>query len=214
MLQAERLLTALCKANVEFVVIGGMAAVAQGSAYVTADLDICYQREAHNYQRFSQALQSFKPRLRGVSDDLPFLLDAPTLKAGMNFTLATAVGDLDLIGEVPGLGVYEVVQTRAEEVELYRFHVQVLTKVSSPPSKPPAVRKIFDSSPNCKPCKRCAVSVPRTRNNLSFYPSLGSQQDLTRARLASMGNCRDTLAQRINLLNQRHHRNTSFLECI
>ena len=42
MLQAERLLTALCKANVEFVVIGGMAAVAQGSAYVTADLDICY----------------------------------------------------------------------------------------------------------------------------------------------------------------------------
>jgi hypothetical protein len=80
-LQAERLLTALCKANVEFVVIGGMAAVAQGSAYVTADLDICYQREANNYQRLSQALQSFKPRLRGAPDDLPFLLDAPTLKA-------------------------------------------------------------------------------------------------------------------------------------
>jgi hypothetical protein len=126
-LQAERLLTALGKANVEFVVIGGMAAVAQGSAYVTADLDICYQREADNCQRLSQALQSFKPRLRGVPDDLPFLLDAPTLKAGMNFTLATAAGDLDLIGEVPGLGFYEAVKTRAEEVELYGFHVWVLT---------------------------------------------------------------------------------------
>jgi predicted nucleotidyltransferase len=41
--------------------------------------------------------------------------------------LATAVGDLDLIGEVPGLGVYEAVKIQAEEVELYGFHVRVLT---------------------------------------------------------------------------------------
>lgn len=105
MLQTERLLTALCEADVEFVVIGGMAAVAQGSAYVTADLDICYLRKSTNYERLSQALQPFKPRLRGAPDDLPFLLDAETLKAGMNFTLATAAGDLDLIGQVPGLGL-------------------------------------------------------------------------------------------------------------
>ena len=62
MLQAERLLTALCKADVAFVVIGGMAAVAQGSSYVTADLDICYQRQPSNYQRLSQALRPFKPQ--------------------------------------------------------------------------------------------------------------------------------------------------------
>lgn len=99
----------------------------RGSAYVTADLDICYLREVTNYERLSQALQPFKPRLRGVPDDLPFLLDAETLKAGMNFTLATAAGDLDLIGEVPGPGLYEAVKTQAEAVELYGFHVWVLT---------------------------------------------------------------------------------------
>jgi hypothetical protein len=106
-LQTDQLLTALCEAEVAFVVIGGMAAVAQGSSYVTADLDICYQRQPHNYQRLSQALRPFHPQLRGAPADLPFVLDAATLKAGLNFTLTTASGDLDLKGELTGLGDYE-----------------------------------------------------------------------------------------------------------
>jgi hypothetical protein len=126
-LQAEQLLTALCKADVAFVVIGGMAAVAQGSSYVTADLDICYLRQPHNYQRLSQALHPFHPQLRGAPADLPFVLDAATLKAGLNFTLTTAGGDLDLMGEVTGLGDYEAVKAHAEEVELYGYRVWVLT---------------------------------------------------------------------------------------
>lgn len=127
MLQAERLLTALCNAKVEFVIIGGMAAVAHGSAYVTADLDICYRRQIENYQRLSRALQSFRPRLRGVSDDVPFVLDVATFKSTINFTLFTDAGDLDLIGEVPGLGNYDAVKSHAEEAELYGFRVWVLT---------------------------------------------------------------------------------------
>lgn len=127
MLQAESLLTALCKADVAFVIIGGMAAVAQGSAYVTADLDICYQRQPRNYQQLSRALRPFKPRLRGAPADLPFVLDDMTLKAGLNFTLTTEGGDLDLMGEVVGLGAYEVVKAHAEEVELYGYRVWVLT---------------------------------------------------------------------------------------
>jgi predicted nucleotidyltransferase len=126
-LQAERLLTALCNAKVEFVVIGGMAAVVQGSAYVTADLDLCYRRHPGNIDRLTEALKSFKPRLRGVSETIPFVLDAMTLKSGTNFTLTTEVGDLDLIGEVPGLGTYEAVKAQSEEVELYGYRVWVLT---------------------------------------------------------------------------------------
>jgi hypothetical protein len=47
------LLTALGKADVAFVVIDGIAAVAQGATYVTADLDRCYQRHPQNSQRLS-----------------------------------------------------------------------------------------------------------------------------------------------------------------
>ncbi|MBZ0168108.1 hypothetical protein MELA_02349 [Candidatus Methylomirabilis lanthanidiphila] len=127
MVQTERLLGALCKADVAFVVIGGMAAVAQGSSYVTADLDICYQRQPRNYERLSRALQPFHPQLRGAPADLPFILDAATLKAGLNFTLTTDGGDLDLMGEVKGLGDYEAVRAHAEEVEIYGYPVLVLT---------------------------------------------------------------------------------------
>ena len=91
MLHAALLLTALSKADVAFIVIGGMAAVAQGATYVTADLDLCYQRHPQNYQRLSQALHPFNPRLRGAPADLPFVLDAATLRAGLNFTLMTEV---------------------------------------------------------------------------------------------------------------------------
>ncbi len=125
-LQAESLLTVLCEANVAFVVIGGMAAVVQGSSYVTADLDICYQRQAVNYQRLSLALAPFNPRLRGVSTDLPFTLDEATLRAGLNFTLTTDAGDLDILGEVTGLGGYETSKAHAEEIELHEHRIWVL----------------------------------------------------------------------------------------
>lgn len=127
MFDAETLLTALCETNVAFVVVGGMAAVAQGSAYVTADLDICYERQPVNCERISLALRPFRPRLRGVPEDLPFVLDAATLRAGLNFTLITDAGDIDLLGEVAGLGGYEAVKRYAEDVELYQYRVWVLT---------------------------------------------------------------------------------------
>ena len=127
MFQAALLLTALSKADVAFIVIGGMAAVAQGATYVTADLDLCYQRHSQNYQRLSRALRPFKPRLRGAPTDLPFVLDAATLRAGLNFTLTTEAGDVDLLGEVMGLGSYDAVKAHAEEVELYAHRIWVLT---------------------------------------------------------------------------------------
>jgi hypothetical protein len=125
-LQTKHLLLALIEHQVDFVMIGGMAAVAQGSAYVTADLDVCYRRQEENYIRLSEALAPFKPRLRGAPEGLPFVLDAPTLKAGLNFTLTTEAGDIDLIGEVTGLGRYENVRRYAEELTLYGQSVRVL----------------------------------------------------------------------------------------
>lgn len=74
-----------------------------------------------------QALTPFRPRLRGVPPDLPFRLDLPTLRAGLNFILTTDLADLDLLGEVLGLGTYEAVQAEAEEIEVYGFPCLVLT---------------------------------------------------------------------------------------
>lgn len=140
MFQAESLLTALCDADVSFVIIGGMAAVAHGSSFVTAVLDICYEREPQNYGRLHQALRPYKPRLRGAPEALPFTLDEATLHAGLNFTLTTDLGDLDLLGEVAGLGEYEAVKAQAEAVELYRRSVWILSLEGLIVSKEAATR--------------------------------------------------------------------------
>jgi predicted nucleotidyltransferase len=123
----EKLLQTLHAARVKFVLIGGLAAIAHGAATLTGDVDICYARDRQNLERLVQALAPFHPRLRGVPPDLPFRLDLPTLRAGLNFTLTTDLADLDLMGEVLGLGAYDAVSAVAEEIEVYGFPCSVLT---------------------------------------------------------------------------------------
>lgn len=100
----ETLLKSLHAEKIEFVIIGGLAAVLHGSAYVTADIDLCYSRKRENLERLARALSSFRPFLRAVPDQLPFVLDLSALRSGMNFTLTTTIGDVDILGEVTGMG--------------------------------------------------------------------------------------------------------------
>jgi hypothetical protein len=79
-----------------FVVIGGVAARLWGSPTMTNDIDICYDRNPANLQRLAAALDELHARLRGVDDEVPFLLDATTLANGQNFT--TSAGPLDVLG--------------------------------------------------------------------------------------------------------------------
>ncbi len=120
MFDLETLLEVLHVAEVQFVLIGGVAAVAHGSAHITRDVDVCYERIA-------QALAPLEPTLRGAPPDLPFQWDATTLRNGSNFTLSTEAGPLDLLGFVSGLGSYADVKAQAEPLELYGHATWVLS---------------------------------------------------------------------------------------
>ena len=122
-----RLLKVLCDAQVRFVIIGGAAAAAQGATYLTYDLDICYDRGRHNIERLAKALEPFHPRLRGVPDNLPLALDSATIARGMNFTLTTDLGDIDLFGEVSGIGGYKDVNCLSITLVLFGFECAVLS---------------------------------------------------------------------------------------
>lgn len=115
----ERLLTALVTGGVEFIVIGGFAATAHGSAHVTVDLDVVYRRSDDNVTRLAGALKPLDPYLRGAPPGLPFEFDPDTIQRGLNFTLATAAGDLDVLGEAVGGGTYEALLPHSEVRELY-----------------------------------------------------------------------------------------------
>jgi len=124
---AEAMIRSLNAHRVEFVVVGGMAMVTQGSAHVTSDLDICYGRTDENLASLARALAPYDPTLRGAPPGLPFRFDALTLRAGLNFTLATDIGFIDLLGELTGIGDFERVVKLSEEVLVYGLAVRVLS---------------------------------------------------------------------------------------
>jgi hypothetical protein len=115
----ERMLATLNDGDVAFVIVGGVAATIHGSARLTSDLDIVYERSRDNLSRLATALAPFRPYLRGAPEGLPFHLDAETLRKGLNFTLTTTLGNLDLLGEISGVGGYETAARRSMEVTIY-----------------------------------------------------------------------------------------------
>lgn len=127
MTQFQKIITIFTKNQIDFIVIGGVALAAQGSAYITLDIDLCYKRSNENLKKIVNALKSYGPKLRGAPKDLPFIFDEKTLKAGMNFTFSSTLGDIDLLGEVSGLGFYEDTIKYTEKMNLYGFQCDVLT---------------------------------------------------------------------------------------
>ncbi len=109
----------LVSAEIEFVIIGGAAAIAHGSARLTEDLDIVYRRTDENIERLVQTLAPYKPYLRGAPPGLPFKLDRATMLRGLNFTLTTSLGDVDLLGEIAGGGNYENLVTDSVLIRLF-----------------------------------------------------------------------------------------------
>ena len=127
MIQLFEAVQILARANVEFVVIGGVALRTHGSGYLTQDLDICYSRTRANLEKIAYALRPLKPRPRGFSDDLPFVWDWSTLQNGTNFTFKTSLCDIDLLGEVAGIGAYEEVLANSIAVDFEGVLVRVLS---------------------------------------------------------------------------------------
>jgi hypothetical protein len=106
MIDLERALQELHRAGVEFIIVGGVAAAVHGATRVTQDLDIVYARTPDNIERLAAALAPHHPYLRGAPPGLPFRWDAETIRRGLNFTLTTTLGDLDVLGEIVGGGGY------------------------------------------------------------------------------------------------------------
>jgi hypothetical protein len=123
--QPIRMLTALSRGGVDYVVIGGVGARLVGSPAITRDLDICYARDETNLEALAVVLRGLHARLRGVDVDVPFRMDARSLRAGDSFTFSTDGGDLDVLGTPAGTSGYEDLVRTADAVEVEGFQVLV-----------------------------------------------------------------------------------------
>jgi hypothetical protein len=78
-----------------------------------------YSRTQDNIERLAEVLSKFKPILRGAPAGLPFTWDAKTIRNGLNFTLTTTLGDIDLFGEVAGGGTYGDLLQHSVDIEAF-----------------------------------------------------------------------------------------------
>jgi predicted nucleotidyltransferase len=122
----RELLKRLKDHDVEFIVIGGLAAILQGSPVATYDVDVCAPMSDDNVAKIHRALRDIRPRFRFRPDKLPVPDDPARLRGVRNLNLVTDVGVIDLLGELPGVGTFDQVRNRTEEINLGGFVCRVL----------------------------------------------------------------------------------------
>ena len=122
----SKLIRVLHEGHVECIIIGGLAATIHGSARLTQDVDVCYNRSSQNLERLVAALKPLRPYPRGAPLGLPFEWSTATVRAGLNFTLTTTAGAIDLLGELAGGGRYENLLAHTVAVTLFGHQLKCL----------------------------------------------------------------------------------------
>lgn len=119
MADLKHLLERLSGADIEFVIVGGFAAVLHGSTLVTRDLDVCTVLTATVVDKLRNVLADLSPVHRIGGGRLSFLTEPGPGSAVRNLHLETDAGAIDLLSSITGVGDYQRVRAQAGEVELF-----------------------------------------------------------------------------------------------
>jgi hypothetical protein len=120
------ILDVLLENRVEFVLVGALAAVAQGAPVTTHDVDIVHSRTAENLERLMAALASMKARYRGRAPDNPLGPDRGALATTGHSLFATELGPLDCLGAIELGRQYEDLVPLSVVLELDGRQLRVL----------------------------------------------------------------------------------------
>lgn len=127
-LNPETLFRTLEEHQVEYVLIGGLAANLHGSPLVTNDAGICPRRTRGNLERLAAALRDLDARIRTIAEPegLAFARDAEFLERMKMVNMQTRAGDFDVAFEPGGFaGGYDVLIENAVEFDIFGIRVRV-----------------------------------------------------------------------------------------
>ena len=134
-LDVERVIGALDRHGVAFLLIGGVAARFHGASRPTQDIDLVPRSDEENLDRLATALRELRAFLRigGLSDDearaLPVVIDGRALRDMEVSTWRTDAGDLDVLRHLRGedgsrLG-YDDLEPRGVTIEVLDIDVRL-----------------------------------------------------------------------------------------
>ena len=125
-LDLSALLKGLNEAGVEFIVVGGMAAVVQGAPITTFDLDIVHRRTNENIKRLIEYLKSVDAYLRRPDDKL-IRPDERDLNSEGHLLLTTCLGPLDVLGVIEKNLGFDDLLPNSVEIKFHGQKVYVLS---------------------------------------------------------------------------------------
>lgn len=122
------LLKTLLENKLDFLIVGGFAAVVHGSSHVTKDLDVSMLMTPENINGLRRALKELEPRHRMNPSHKPSFFDEPQNLSGINIIyLETKAGILDVVTLDKDLGSFEDLKSRALTVNLFGYDCFVLS---------------------------------------------------------------------------------------
>lgn len=171
----EKILDVLSEHRVDFVVIGGYAALLHGARRPTRDVDVTPERSKENLGRLAAALESLDAEIRvdGLEEGLPFSTDATALAGMAMLNLTTRYGDLDISMTPDGTGGYEDLVRGARRVRVGDSAPQVASLDDVIRSKESASRpKDAEALPELR---RLAIAVAKVKETRAAFdaPSTG-----------------------------------------
>ena len=139
----EAILRTLHENEVQYVLIGGLAATLHGSPYVTTDADIVPARDTENLVRLAQALSDLQARIRveGEPEGIPFDISVSTLAGVETLNLVTRSGDLDLTFIPSGTQGFTDLRRGASDIVIHGVRVSVASLADVIRSKEAANRE-------------------------------------------------------------------------
>lgn len=125
-MQPEAIFQSLAEHQVEYVLVGGLAATAHGASIVTLDTDVCFRQTPENCERLAQSLQPLRAEIFPTRS-APIPITGELLRTHRIIHLKTQAGRLDIMASVPGLGTYEEIFPNATIVAIGDLQIPILS---------------------------------------------------------------------------------------
>ena len=151
-MNAALIVKALAEGDVRFVVVGGIAAVAQGVPFVTFDVDVVHERSPENVRRLLAVLSTIGATYVRPSDSPPIVPREDLLLGDGHHILTTLHGRLDVLGRIEGGRGYEdllpcTVESRIGDVAVRLLSIETILEIkrASPRPKDQAVVPLLEA---------------------------------------------------------------------